>query len=205
MPVREMTAADIDAVARVRVRAWQHAYVDLLPRDFLDAMSVEEDAARRRESFATAAAMDDPPVTHLVTESPEGTVTGWAAIGPYRPEGAHTAPAPRATGDAELYAIYVLPELLGTGLGRDLTSSCLERAAQRGFTRVLLWVVEGNTRARRFYERGGFTPDGTEDTYDIDGQGTHIPIVRYALRLPLPIPTSTSTSQPQPFKDSGSA
>lgn len=188
MPVREMTAADIDAVAALRVRAWQHAYARLLPRAFLDAMSVEEDAARRREGFARAAAMDDPPVTSIVTQDAGGTVTGWAAFGPDRPGGAHTSPAPSATGDAELYAIYVLPGLLGTGLGRTLLSSCLERAAARGFTRVLLWVVEGNARARRFYESAGFVTDGTEDTYDLDGLGTRIPIVRYALTLPPPPP-----------------
>ncbi|WP_246530680.1 GNAT family N-acetyltransferase [Streptomyces bathyalis] len=185
MPVREMTADDIDAVAELRVCAWQHAYADLLPRPFLDAMSVEEDAARRREMFAQAATLTRNPVTNLVTESAEGAVTGWAAFGPNRPGGAHTS-APRAetaTEEAELYAIYVRPDLLGTGLGRDLAGACLEGAARQGFTRVVLWVIEGNARARRFYERAGFTPDGGEDTYDIDGQGTHIPIVRYGRPL----------------------
>ena len=94
MPVREMTTDDIDAVAELRVRAWQHAYADLLPRPFLEGLSVEEDAARRREMFAQAAALDRNPVTNLVTESADGEVTGWAAFGPNRPGGAHTS-APR--------------------------------------------------------------------------------------------------------------
>lgn len=182
-----MTADDIDAVAALRVRAWQSAYAELLPRAFLDGMSVEEDAARRREMFARAAALGRSPVTSLVTESADGTVTGWAAFGPDRPAGAHTpaAEAEAPAGDAELYAIYVRPELLGTGLGRELTGSCLERAACQGYTRIVLWVIEGNARARRFYERAGFAPDGAQDTYDIDGQGTHIPIVRYGRPLPV--------------------
>jgi GNAT superfamily N-acetyltransferase len=176
-----MTAADVDAVAELRVRAWQSAYAGLLPRPFLEAMSVEEDAARRREMFARTGGT----VTNLVTEGPDGAVTGWAALGPYRPEGVHASLTPGASGDAELYAIYVLPGLLGTGLGRDLMNSCLARAAQQGFTRVLLWVVEGNTRARRFYERAGFAPDGVEDGYDIGDGGTPVPILRYARRPPL--------------------
>lgn len=189
MLVREMTAADIDAVAELRVRAWQYAYTDLLPRPFLDAMSVEDDADRRRETFAEHARTGT--VSHLVTESPEGTVTGWAALGPYRSEGAHTNAGHRASECAELYAIYVHPRLLGTGLGRALMASSLERAAQQGFTRVRLWVLEGNARARRYYERAGFAPDGAADTYDVDGDGTLVPIVRYARRVP--------------FTDSGSA
>ncbi|NLU72818.1 N-acetyltransferase [Streptomyces sp. HNM0575] len=176
-----MTADDIDAVARLRVRAWQSAYADLMPRPYLDAMSVAEDAARRREMFAKA----DGTISNFVTEDAHGAVTGWAAIGPDRIGGAHTRAAPRAERDAELYAIYVLPELIGTGLGRELTEACLERARGRGFGRVLLWVVEGNSRARRFYERAGFAADGTQDTEDIDGRGTYapVPVVRYARSL----------------------
>lgn len=192
MPVREMTADDIDAVAGLRVRAWQSAYSELLPQAFLDGLSVEKDAARRREMFARAAALPRNPVTSLVTESADGAVTGWAAFGPYRLAGAHTpgAEVETAAGDAELYAIYVRPELLGTGLGRELTECCLERAACQGFARILLWVLEGNVRARRFYERAGFAPDGAHDTYDIDGRGTHVPIVRY--RRPLRVTGSCS-------------
>ncbi|WP_314174370.1 GNAT family N-acetyltransferase [Streptomyces winkii] len=185
MPVREMTTADVGAVAELRVRAWQSAYRDLLPDAFLDAMSVEEDAARRRETFART----EGTVANLVTERADGTVTGWAAIGPDRPGGIHThirTQDEQGPGEcAELYAIYVLPGLVGTGLGRALTAACLEWAAQRGFTRAVLWVIEGNTRARRFYERAGFAPDGTQETYDLDGRGTHVPIVRYARPLPL--------------------
>ncbi|WP_159033587.1 hypothetical protein [Streptomyces sp. WMMB 322] len=33
--------------------------------------------------------------------------------------------------------------------------------------------------------RAGFAPDGAQDTYDLDGQGTHIPIVRYGRPLPV--------------------
>ena len=185
MPVREMTFDDIDAVAALRVRAWQSAYADLMPRPFLEAMSVEEDAARRREMFARGTTHTGRPVTNLVTESADGKVTGWAAFGPHRPDGPHTSGAPAGAGadDAELYAIYVLPELIGTGLGRELTSSCLERTAREGFTRVLLWVVEGNVRARRFYERAGFSPDGAESTEDIDGEGTLVQVLRYGRKL----------------------
>ncbi|WP_235980439.1 GNAT family N-acetyltransferase [Streptomyces albidus (ex Kaewkla and Franco 2022)] len=179
MHVREMTAADVDAVAALRVRGWQSAYADLMPRSYLAAMSVAEDAARRRTMFEEAAATAEARVVNLVSESDDGTVTGWAALGPYRPEGPHGQG--ESVDGAELYALYVLPEHIGTGTGRALMSACLDRAAERGFTRLLLWVVRGNTRARRFYERAGFTFDGAEDTYVIEG--TPVPEVRYARDL----------------------
>lgn len=185
-----MTEADIDSVAELRVRAWQSAYADLMPRRFLDAMSVTEDADRRREMFAKS----DGAVSNLVAESRDGTVTGWTALGPERPDDAAGPSRPRSTEVAELYAIYVRPDMLGTGLGRALTTACMERTAQQGFTRLVLWTIEGNARARRFYERAGFTADGTTSTFELEGEGTHIPLVYYTRSLGPDIPLTGSCS-----------
>jgi GNAT superfamily N-acetyltransferase len=174
-----MTAADIEAVSELRVRGWQSAYAGLMPHSYLSAMSVDEDAARRRTLFEAAAAGNDSTVSNLVAESTDGKVTGWAALGPYRPRGPHGQGEP--LDGAELYALYVLPGLIGSGIGRVLMTACLERASERGFTRANLWVVKGNTRARRFYERAGFTLDGAEATHTVEG--TPVPMVNYARAL----------------------
>jgi RimJ/RimL family protein N-acetyltransferase len=44
----------------------------------------------------------------------------------------------------------------------------------------VLWTLAGNARARRFYERAGFTPDGA--TSRLAGLG-HVEEVRYARTL----------------------
>ncbi|MFR9756118.1 GNAT family N-acetyltransferase [Streptomyces sp. TR06-5] len=36
--------------------------------------------------------------------------------------------------------------------------------------RLFLWVVEENTRARRFYRRAGFAPDGARDPFEVGGR-----------------------------------
>ena len=53
----------------------------------------------------------------------------------------------------ELHALYVLPELWGRGIGRDLLAAAGDVSE--------LWVLESNERARRFYERFGWAPDGS--------------------------------------------
>ncbi|WKX73234.1 GNAT family N-acetyltransferase [Streptomyces sp. XD-27] len=170
MRVREMAETDIDAVAEVRVRGWQSAYAGLMPQAHLDALSVAEDAARRREFFSLG--LGD--VVNLVAERADGDVAGWACFGPYREPDL-------PSGDAELYALYARPELVGTGVGRALLGETLARVAERGFPRVRLWVLKGNARARRFYELAGFTPDGGEVASDVDGVA--VPEVRYVLEL----------------------
>lgn len=172
-----MAEADIDTVARIRVRGWRFAYAGLVPQPFLDALSPEEDAQRRRAVSATTRGL----VTTLVAEAPAGEVTGWAALGPYREgDGPPTGPG-RPGDDAELFALYVDPPLIGTGTGRALMAAALDRGAEHGFARMLLWVLRGNHRARRFYEAAGFVPDGREVPFEVAGAA--VPEVRYVTTL----------------------
>ncbi|MFB7273285.1 GNAT family N-acetyltransferase [Streptomyces sp. NPDC056244] len=167
--IREMTVDDCEAVATVRVRGWQHAYRGLIPQAYLDAMSVEEDAARRREYLTKG----DGRVVDLVAER-AGHVVGWGCCGPSRDED-----VPDRT--AELYALYVLPERIGTGVGSALIDALTARAEAAGASSLVLWVLAANDRARRFYTRAGFAPDGREEQFDVNGVA--VPEVRYARRL----------------------
>jgi GNAT superfamily N-acetyltransferase len=60
----------------------------------------------------------------------------------------------------ELYALYVSPDWWSTGAGRALMGEVLTCLEAEGYRRAILWVLADNTRARRFYERAKFTPDG---------------------------------------------
>ncbi|MFC9620280.1 GNAT family N-acetyltransferase [Streptomyces sp. NPDC056930] len=167
--VRDMTVDDCEAVARVRVRGWQAAYAGLMPQSHLDAMDIAEDAERRRGFFA-----EGNPVVNVVAERAGLGVIGWACYGPYRENGGRSA-------RGELYAIYVLPEQIGTGAGRALMAEMLTRATADGFPDLALWVLKENGPARRFYERSGFLPDGAEEPFEVDG--VLVPEVRYVRAL----------------------
>ncbi|MEU2745740.1 GNAT family N-acetyltransferase [Streptomyces collinus] len=169
--IREMTPADCDRVAEIRVGGWRSAYQGLIPQSYLDGLSVEEDAERRR----TYLSQGDGSVVNLVAEDTGGELVGWACHGPYR-EGEVL------TGDAELYALYVHPKRLGQGAGRALLARSVAGCSAAGHGRVLLWVLKGNDRARRFYERAGFRADGAEEPFEVDGVA--VPEVRYARTLP---------------------
>ncbi|MFJ8189326.1 GNAT family N-acetyltransferase [Streptomyces sp. NPDC096094] len=165
-----MTLADCDRVSAIRIRGWQTAYRGLMPQPYLDGLDVSADAERRREFFTRAP--DD--LVNLVAEDDGGEVVGWACHGPYRDGEQRTA-------DAELYALYVDAGRFGTGIGQALLRESVRRCTAAGHARMLLWVVEGNARARRFYERAGFGADGAEEPFEVDGVA--VPEVRYARRL----------------------
>ena len=53
----------------------------------------------------------------------------------------------------EIVSIYFLPDYIGKGYGRLLLNKCIKELKQCGFSKVLLWVLEDNHRARKFYEK----------------------------------------------------
>jgi ribosomal protein S18 acetylase RimI-like enzyme len=60
----------------------------------------------------------------------------------------------------EIYALYADPDSWGRGFGRALWAELESRLRETGCREVTLWVLEANTRARRFYESLGFVGDG---------------------------------------------
>ncbi|MFD4483461.1 GNAT family N-acetyltransferase [Streptomyces sp. NPDC058471] len=165
-----MTEADVPAVSAIRVTGWKSAYAGIVPRSFLDDMTVEADIQQRRQHLKGAR----EGVTNLVAVDLRGWVVGWACLGPLGCGGASAA-----TG--ELYALYVQPSLTGAGIGRILLDAVHARAHTDGFDLMLLWVLVDNSGARRFYERVGYVADGAVQADDYDG--VSIPEVRYRLQL----------------------
>ena len=154
-------------MGRVSVRAWQAAYRGQMPDDYLDELSPEE---RARMWSSTLGRRDDSrPV--LVVEH-DGTVIGFASVGPAR-DGTRTG---------ELYAINIDPDRWGSGHGRRLLEAAEAELSAVGYDEVVLWVVPGNQRARRFYESAGWVNDGAERTQEI--LGVIVPEIRYRRALP---------------------
>jgi GNAT superfamily N-acetyltransferase len=83
----------------------------------------------------------------LVADDESDELIGFAAAGPER------SGDPKYRG--ELYALYVLTSHQRRGLGRALVRAVAGRLAAGGTESMLLWVLEANVPARRFYETLG--------------------------------------------------
>lgn len=167
--IREMSLDDCDRVAAIRIGGWRAAYRGLMPGPYLDALSVTEDARRHRARLTEG----DGTALNLVAER-SGEIVGWGCHGPYRGD--------TGTPGAELYALYVAPDHYGEGIGHALLTESVRRCAAAGHERMFLWVLKGNTGARRFYERSGFRADGAEEPFEAGG--VEVPEVRYVRPLP---------------------
>jgi GNAT superfamily N-acetyltransferase len=98
-------------------------------------------------------------------------VIAFASVGPDRDDATR----------GELYAIYALPEAWGTGAGHALMDEAVAALRDAGHADAVLWVLADNPRARRFYEREGWSADGT--TKSEEWLGLTVAEVRYRRAL----------------------
>ena len=130
---------DAASLAEVHVTAWRETYRDLLPAAYLAQMNTGLYARRWRRQLMAAR----PPEIVLAAEGRDGLV-GYCA-GQTRGEEA----------SAEVSTLYVLQTAQKLGLGRRLLAASARVLRARGAASLSLWVLNGNTPARRFYEHLG--------------------------------------------------
>jgi GNAT superfamily N-acetyltransferase len=197
--IRAGSAADAAQIAAVQRETWFAAYAGIIAAEVIDRVTVPDDGARVRQSFrtrprqrmlvATATATATAPGADAPGTDGPGTseVVGYAAYGPetdvLNAPWPYPLTADGASGRvAELYALYVRPSSWSTGTGRALMERVLARTGAAGYQAITLWVLRDNQRARRFYERAGFAPDGAANV--LTGLGG-IPEIRYRRFLDL--------------------
>jgi GNAT superfamily N-acetyltransferase len=166
--VRGATADDARAIAEVHVASWRWAYRDQVPDRILDELSVDEREAMWRRS------LDEVKGRTEVAVDPGGDVVGFVETGP-----AGDDDADDETG--EVYALYLLEHVTGSGVGAVLLRRGEDDLRSDGYRRSTLWVLTSNVRAHRFYERNGWASDGRRSIYrvgDVD-----LPVLRYARDL----------------------
>jgi ribosomal protein S18 acetylase RimI-like enzyme len=65
--------------------------------------------------------------------------------------------------------INLVPEAWGRGIGWLLLDAAMSEVKTRGYGEAILWVLDTNVRAQRFYEKAGWCADGYERTSEVRG------------------------------------
>lgn len=151
--IRRATPADARAIGALKVRAWRAAYASFLPAGYLADLDPAAEAAGWKRYLA------DRPATHRlwVARTAAGRpLAGYCRTGPA--EGDDLADLGAAAG--EVYGLYLDPDLVGTGLGRELFGHAVDDLRSRAYRPVCVYAYTPNVRAIRFYRKAGFEPDG---------------------------------------------
>jgi ribosomal protein S18 acetylase RimI-like enzyme len=167
--IREAEPKDARDIAEIHVRSWRAAYRGQLADDFLDGLNVEDRLEMHR------LALENPPAEYRMwVAEEEGRTIGFAVTGK-----SEDADADERT--AEVFAIYLDPDHVGTGVGRSLLSHAVDDLRTRGFRSATLWVLASNEAARRFYDVAGWRHDGATTSERVDCEMR--PTVRYRVEL----------------------
>ena len=150
MMLRLARLADAAAIARVHVASWHTAYAALIPAERLQRFTLERRTLAWRSNLAGTNAHT------VVFDRQGGGIAGFASSGASR----------SVPGWGEIWALYVDPAAWGAGIGSALFADAMGHLAASGWSRVLIWVLEGNDRAVEFYRGNGFVLDGTRAVED---------------------------------------
>ncbi|WP_203748989.1 GNAT family N-acetyltransferase [Cellulomonas chitinilytica] len=162
--IRPAAEADAAGIAGVHVRSWREAYAGIVPDSYLASLDPQARTADWTRFLRSGPA--DNVSTWVAQAGPQ--IVGFVSLGPSRDEDA-------ARGDREIYSIYLDPGIWGHGVARDLMRTVIGETGER--TRLSLWVLAANERARHFYRRHGFQADGVERYEELGG--TDLLEVRY--------------------------
>ncbi|WP_459501122.1 N-acetyltransferase family protein [Bacillus sp. C1] len=157
--VREMDARDIAAVQKVAKMAWHDTYKGIIPEEvqatFLQQAYSDEMMKRRLEH------------SHLFVAEADDQIVGFANFSPIKHQN-----------EAELGAIYLLPEHQGNGIGTALL--------QRGITvldgvkKVYIHVEAANAKGKCFFEAKGFA---ALEEFEENFEGHNLQTIRMVLHV----------------------
>ncbi len=141
--IRDATEADLTAILAIyneAIRASTAVYTDQ-----------EASLTDRQAWFAQRAGQGYPVL--VATDPADGAVLGFASFGDFRPW-----PGYRLTVE---HSVYIRADRRGQGLGRELVTPLLARAAALGKHVMIAGIDAANPASIRLHERLGFAPAGT--------------------------------------------
>ena len=154
--LRRARDEDAEAVAKIWYDGWRDGHLGHVPDNLV--------MVRTKESFQSRAA---DRVGDTVVAVVDDAVAGFVMV----------------VGD-EVEQVYVSEQHRGRGVAVLLLAEAERLVAVNGNERAWLAVVDGNVRARRFYERNGWTDEGVFDYPAASAAGpVPVPVHRYVKRV----------------------
>lgn len=157
--IKKMNEDNIAEVQEVAKICWHDTYEGILPKEvrdaFLEQAYSHEMMKRRLER------------SHLFVAEVDGEVTGFANFSPVKYDG-----------EAELGAIYILPQYQGIGIGTALLQEGI--GYLEGVKKLYVYVEAENEKGKAFYNAQGFA---ALERFEENLEGHKTQMVRMVLHI----------------------
>jgi ribosomal protein S18 acetylase RimI-like enzyme len=143
--IRPAETSDIDDLIKINIAVWRSTYREMIHDDVLNSMTPNSLRNKWERTVADTESADRRCYVAVLN----GDLVGYVVCGKNRDE--------NVPFDWELYAIYLLAEHQGKGIGKQLFKRAIEDMKGREVRSFILFVLEENHATRKFYEL--FKPD----------------------------------------------
>lgn len=150
------TVQEIDGKGYVHYKSWQETYAELIDAEYLKNMTEEK-----------CKAIAHKWTNNILVAKDGDKVIGFVGYGKYRDD--------TLSDCGEVFAIYVLADYYGQKVGYELMNAAFEKLA--AYKHIAVWVLKGNERAIKFYEKYGFRFDGTEQEVKLGTPNTELRMI----------------------------
>lgn len=148
--IKEAHPEDSFVIARFLIEAWREAYKDIVPATFIQGLSLQEwemDWKLRLHSAEVFVCVGEGGIMGILEISPFGEARQGCK------------------GRGEFPLLYIAPNKLRLGYGTLLMEFGIQKAKQMGYIEVVVWVLENNIRAIKFYKKMGFSSTAIVEKY----------------------------------------
>jgi GNAT superfamily N-acetyltransferase len=151
--IRDARADDAHAIADIYVASRRVAWKGIIDDVYLDGLDADQEA---RSTSAFLELPDPPGWGTRVAE--DARIVGFLSAGPDE-----EAPA-----SAHVGALFVAPDVFGSGIGSQLLADAAAQFRALGFVDAYLWTLVDDPRTNQFYVHRGWIPDGGRMTIELD-------------------------------------
>jgi len=141
--IRKANILDARDIAIVHIRSWIAAYSGIVPYQAIAAVN-----GGRLSLWQKILKNDSDAFVGVCNHE----IAGFVGMSESRDDDAKPD-------TYEIVAFYLAPEYFGKGIAQTMMEYALEHIKKMGYNSVILWTLEENTRARKFYEKCGFLPE----------------------------------------------
>jgi len=139
--IREARPGDAEGIARAHTASWRTSYRGILPDDILARIDVDQRTASWQKTL-----QDRSVLTLVAVDTTHHDIVGLCDAGRNRSRTSHAA---------EVYRFYLEHHARRHGLGREMFEQVTGWLRGQQLASLIIWVLDGNHHARRFYEAMG--------------------------------------------------
>ncbi len=152
--IRKVKYDDIEQIVDINIKDWKKVYKGIIDDEILDNLDRSKKIEKWKKHYNTG---------NVIVAEKNGSVLGYCRYD-------DNAYYENTDIDSEIIALYVDYDKLGNGVGRKLFEYVIIDLKNKQKNKMVIWCLEKNENARKFYEKMGGELVNKEKYFEKDGR-----------------------------------